>query len=154
MFLSKKLMVLETLPRRDIARRSLEAFGTIVVCADLDEAVRTVNCIAPEHLEILTQEPEKLLFDIRNAGSIFLGPYSPEPLGDYFAGTNHVLPTNGTARFASPLNVDDFQKKSSVIYFTRAALEADARKIALFARTEGLEAHARSAELRLDVPEN
>lgn len=139
---------LESLPRRDIARQSLEAYGTIVVCDNLSEGLRVVNRIAPEHLEILAPDPEKLLFDVRNAGAIFLGPYSPEPLGDYFAGTNHVLPTNGTARFASPLNVDDFQKKSSVIYFTREAMAADAAKIALFARTEGLEAHARSAELR------
>lgn len=140
---------IETLPRRDIVRRSLESFGTVVLCDDLRDAVRAVNEIAPEHLEILTQDPEKLLFDIRCAGAIFLGPYSPEPLGDYFAGTNHVLPTNGTARFASPLSVDDFQKKSSVVYFTKEAMAADAAKIALFARTEGLEGHARSAELRL-----
>ncbi|MBD5560825.1 MAG: histidinol dehydrogenase [Clostridia bacterium] len=143
---------LSTLPRRDIARSSLESFGTVIVCDDLDEGVRVVNAIAPEHLEVLTADPEKLLFDIRNAGSIFLGPYSPEPLGDYFAGTNHVLPTNGTARFASPLNVDNFQKKSSVIYFTREAMAQEAAKIALFARTEGLEAHARSAELRSAAP--
>lgn len=144
---------LEDLPRRDIARKALESFGTIILCEDLQECVRVVNRVAPEHLEILTRDPEKLLFDIHNAGAIFLGPYSPEPLGDYMAGTNHVLPTNGTARFASPLNVDDFQKKSSVIYFTREAMEAEAAKIALFARTEGLEAHARSAELRAARPD-
>lgn len=137
------------LPRAEIAGKSLSSFGTVILCPSLKEGTEIVNMLAPEHLEILTKDPEKLSFDIRNAGAIFLGENSPEPLGDYFAGTNHILPTNGTARFSSPLSVDDFQKKTSIIYYTPEAMAEDAEKIALFARTEGLEAHARSAELRL-----
>ena len=106
--------------------------------------------IAPEHLEICVNEPLTLLSKIQNAGSIFLGEYSPEPLGDYCAGTNHVLPTNGTARFSSPLNVDDFQKKSSVIYYSREEFEKVFRKVAAFAQAEGLDAHARSAAIRFE----
>lgn len=140
---------LEDLPRAEIARRSLSSFGTIILCTSLKEGAAIVNEIAPEHLEILTKDPEKRSFDIRNAGAIFIGENSPEPLGDYFAGTNHILPTNGTARFSSPLSVDDFQKKTSIVYYTPEAMAEEAEKIALFARTEGLEAHARSAELRL-----
>ncbi len=138
----------ELLPKKDIVLKSLENYGTIIVAETLDEAVETANRIAPEHLEICTEDPEALLPGIRNAGSIFLGEYSPEPLGDYFAGTNHVLPTNGTARFSSPLNVDDFQKKSSVIYYSREEFEKVFRKVAAFAQAEGLDAHARSAAIR------
>jgi histidinol dehydrogenase len=108
-----------------------------------------VNVLAPEHLEILTQNGMELLGKIRHAGAIFIGRYSSEPVGDYFAGPNHVLPTNGTARFSSPLNVDDFQKKSSVIIYSEKALKDNGEKIAKFARMEGLEAHARAVELRL-----
>lgn len=140
----------ELLPKKDIVLKSLENYGTIIVAETLDEAVETANRIAPEHLEICTEDPEALLPGIRNAGSIFLGEYSPEPLGDYFAGTNHVLPTNGTARFSSPLNVDDFQKKSSVIYYSREEFEKAFRKVAAFAQAEGLDAHARSAAIRFE----
>ena len=106
--------------------------------------------IAPEHLEICVNEPLTLLSKIQNAGSIFLGEYSPEPLGDYFAGTNHVLPTNSTARFSSPLNVDDFQKKSSVIYYSKEEFGKEYKKVVTFAKAEGLEAHARSAAIRFE----
>lgn len=140
----------ELLPKKDIVLKSLENYGTIIVAETLDEAVETANRIAPEHLEICTEDPQALLPKIRNAGSIFLGEYSPEPLGDYFAGTNHVLPTNGTARFSSPLNVDDFQKKSSVIYYSKEEFEKVYRKVEAFARAEGLDAHARSAAIRFE----
>ncbi|HBU12755.1 MAG TPA: histidinol dehydrogenase, partial [Clostridiales bacterium] len=109
----------ETLSRREIVMASLENYGTVIVCADLEECAAIANQIAPEHLEICTKDPGALLPKIKNAGSIFLGEYSPEPLGDYFAGVNHVLPTNGTAKFSSPLSVDDFQKKSGVLYYTK-----------------------------------
>ena len=112
--------------------------------------MEAANHIAPEHLEICTGDPQALLPKIQNAGSIFLGEFAPEPLGDYFAGTNHVLPTNGTARFSSPLNVDDFQKKSSVIYYSREEFEKVYRKVQTFAKAEGLEAHARSAAIRFE----
>ncbi|OCA88184.1 histidinol dehydrogenase [Bacillus sp. FJAT-27225] len=140
---------LDVLPRREIAFRAIEDYGAIYVAQDMDEAVRLVNELAPEHLEIITENPMELLGKIRHAGAIFLGRYSSEPVGDYFAGPNHVLPTNGTARFSSPLNVDDFQKKSSIISYSGAAFKANAGKIASFARLEGLEAHARAVEARL-----
>jgi histidinol dehydrogenase len=140
---------LDLLPRKDIASRSIEDYGVIYVTSSLEEAVETVNQLAPEHLEILTENGIELLGKIRHAGAIFIGRYSSEPVGDYFAGPNHVLPTNGTARFSSPLNVDDFQKKSSVIIYSEKALKDNGEKIAKFARMEGLEAHARAVELRL-----
>jgi histidinol dehydrogenase len=140
---------LAILPRKDIASRSIEDFGVIYVTSSIEEAVETVNQLAPEHLEILTENGIELLGKIRHAGAIFIGRYSSEPVGDYFAGPNHVLPTNGTARFSSPLNVDDFQKKSSVIIYSEKALKDNGEKIAKFARMEGLEAHARAVELRL-----
>lgn len=140
---------LAILPRKDIASRSIEDFGVIYVTSSIEEAVETVNQLAPEHLEILTENAIELLGKIRHAGAIFIGRYSSEPVGDYFAGPNHVLPTNGTARFSSPLNVDDFQKKSSVIIYSEKALKDNGEKIAKFARMEGLEAHARAVELRL-----
>ncbi|MBN9656008.1 histidinol dehydrogenase [Halobacillus sp. GSS1] len=139
---------LDSLPRADIARKSVEDYGMIVLCETWTEAVSTINEIAPEHLEIVTEDPFQELGKIKHAGAIFLGPYSSEPVGDYFAGPNHVLPTNGTARFSSPLNVDDFVKKSSVISYSRQALETNVDKIARFARLEGLEAHARAVETR------
>ncbi|MBX0357485.1 histidinol dehydrogenase [Halobacillus sp. Nhm2S1] len=139
---------LDSLPRADIARKSVEDYGMIVLCKTWAEAVDTINEIAPEHLEIVTEDPFQELGKIKHAGAIFLGPYSSEPVGDYFAGPNHVLPTNGTARFSSPLNVDDFVKKSSVISYSRNALETNVDKIARFARLEGLEAHARAVETR------
>ena len=136
---------LEVLPRKDIARRSLEDNGKIIVTDSLDKAVEAVNRIAPEHLELCVDDPFALLPRIKNAGSIFLGRSTPEALGDYFAGPNHTLPTSGTARFSSPLGVDDFMKRSSFLYYDRAALNGCAEKIADFARREGLEGHARSA---------
>ena len=139
---------LDRLPRATIARQSVEDYGMIVICDTWEEAVDTINEIAPEHLEVITEDPFQELGKIKHAGAIFLGPYSSEPVGDYFAGPNHVLPTNGTARFSSPLNVDDFTKKSSVISYSRQALENNVDKIARFARLEGLEAHARAVETR------
>ncbi|WP_394580732.1 histidinol dehydrogenase [Cytobacillus firmus] len=140
---------LAELPRQEIAAQSIRNYGAIYVTESMDEAVETVNSLAPEHLEILTENPMELLGGIRHAGAIFLGRFSPEPVGDYFAGPNHVLPTNGTARFSSPLNVEDFQKKSSILLYSEKALKDNAEKIAAFARLEGLEAHARSIETRL-----
>ncbi|OIK16383.1 histidinol dehydrogenase [Bacillus sp. MUM 116] len=140
---------LALLPRKEIAARSIEDYGVIYVVANLDEAVETINALAPEHLEIITENAMEILGKIRHAGAIFIGRYSSEPVGDYFAGPNHVLPTNGTARFSSPLNVDDFQKKSSVIIYSEKALQDNGAKIATFARMEGLEAHARAVEMRM-----
>ncbi|PAD64680.1 histidinol dehydrogenase [Bacillus siamensis] len=139
---------LQTLPRKEIAEASIKDHGHIYIAETMEDAVDTVNALAPEHLEIMTHSPEALLGSIRHAGAIFLGRYSAEPVGDYFAGPNHVLPTNGTARFSSPLNVTDFQKKSSIISYSRKAFETQADSIAAFARLEGLEAHARSIEAR------
>ena len=136
---------LSALPRRDIAARALNDNGKIIVTADLGAAVEAVNRIAPEHLELCVADPFALLPQIRNAGSVFLGRSAPEALGDYFAGPNHTLPTSGTARFSSPLGVDDFRKRSSFLYYTREALAEAAPRVAEFARREGLEAHARSA---------
>ena len=136
---------LETLPRRDVARRSLEENGRIIVADSLEKAVEAVNRIAPEHLELCVDDPFALLPRIQNAGSVFLGRTTPEALGDYFAGPNHTLPTSGTARFSSPLGVDDFMKRSSFLYCDRPALSTCAERIADFARREGLEGHARSA---------
>ena len=141
---------LSTLPREDIARRSINDYGAIYVTEDLEKAVNLVNNLAPEHLEILTADPFETMAGIRHAGAIFLGRYSSEPVGDYFAGPNHVLPTNGTARFSSPLNVDEFMKKSSIISYSEKALRENGDKIAAFARLEGLEAHARAVEIRFN----
>ena len=140
---------LASLPRKEIAQKSIEDFGAIYVASDLQEAIEVVNQLAPEHLEIVTENAMELLGQIRHAGAIFIGRYSSEPVGDYFAGPNHVLPTNGTARFSSPLNVEDFQKKSSIIAYSERALRENGEKIAQFARLEGLEAHARAVETRL-----
>lgn len=140
---------LAVLPRQQIAFQSIENYGAVYVAENMDVAIETVNSLAPEHLEILTENPMELLGRIRHAGAIFLGRFSPEPVGDYFAGPNHVLPTNGTARFSSPLNVEDFQKKSSILLYSEKALKDNGEKIAAFARLEGLEAHARSIETRL-----
>jgi len=139
----------ETLPRKEIAKASVEAYGHIYVADDLETAIAVVNELAPEHLEVLTENPLASLNDIRHAGAIFLGRYSSEPVGDYFAGPNHVLPTNGTARFSSPLNVDDFMKKSSIISYSEKAFLNNYSKVAKLARLEGLEAHARAMEERL-----
>ena len=136
---------LEALPRRETARKSIEDNGKIIVTDSLEKAVEAVNRIAPEHLELCVDDPFALLPRIKNAGSVFLGRSTPEALGDYFAGPNHTLPTSGTARFSSPLGMDDFMKRSSFLCYDQAALNACADRIADFARREGLEGHARSA---------
>ena len=140
----------EELSRKEIIRKSLDNFGYILVAGTMEDAIETANTIAPEHLEILTKDPFQTMTKIQNAGAMFLGEYSSEPLGDYFAGPNHVLPTNGTARFFSPLGVDDFVKKSSIISYSREALEAVHTNIEIFAESEGLTAHANSIKVRFD----
>lgn len=141
---------LAELPREPIARKSIDDYGAIILVGSLKEGVGIVNRLAPEHLEIMTADPMEWLGQIENAGAIFLGAYSSEPVGDYFAGPNHIIPTNGTARFSSPVNVDDFLKKSSLIRYSKEALLASGDKIITLARHEGLEAHARAIELRLE----
>ena len=141
---------LQTLEREEIARASIEANGKIIVARSLTEAAAVANRIAPEHLELSVDNPFDYLGKIENAGSIFLGRYNPEPMGDYFAGPNHTLPTMGTARFYSPLSVDDFIKKSQFSYYTREALEGDYRKVSRFAKEEGLTAHARAVDIRFE----
>lgn len=139
---------LQTLSRKAILEKSLENYGYILVADSLEDAIRTANEIASEHLEIVTKNPFEVMTKIRNAGAIFIGEYSSEPLGDYFAGPNHVLPTNGTAKFFSPLGVDDFVKKSSIIYYSREALEKSRLEIEAFANSESLTAHANSIHVR------
>ena len=141
---------LKVLSRRDILVKSLENYGYILVAENLEAAVDAANDIASEHLEIVTKNPFEVMTKIRNAGAIFLGEYSSEPLGDYFAGPNHILPTNGTAKFFSPLSVDDFVKKSSIISYSREALQAVHKDIELFAKAEGLTAHATSIAVRFE----
>lgn len=143
--------LLEASPRADVIRRSLTDNGLVVVCPDVDIAIDAANLIAPEHLEVMMAEPLELLGLIRNAGAIFLGPWTPESVGDYVAGPNHVLPTGGTARFSSPLSVEDFVKRSSVISYSLEALEADGDAIMTIAQAEGLDAHSRAVGLRLAV---
>lgn len=144
---------LETLSRREIIEKSLDNFGYLLVAESKEEAIETVNQIAPEHLEIVTANPFEDMMKVRNAGAIFLGEHSCEPLGDYFAGPNHILPTNGTAKFFSPLSVDDFVKKSSVIYYSRDALEKIHTDIETFAKAEQLTAHANSIAVRFEKEE-
>ncbi len=139
---------MQTLSRKEIISESIDNFGAIIVCNDLDEAVRFANELAPEHLEMAVKNPLEYIGKIDNAGSVFLGHYSPEPLGDYYAGPNHVLPTSGTARFFSPLSVDSFVKKSSFIYYTEDALREAKDDIVKLADTEGLTAHANSIKVR------
>ncbi len=139
---------LALLPRQEIARASVENNGKIIVAPDLSVGVDIANRLSPEHLELMVDDPFALLDSVRNAGSIFMGRNCPEALGDYLAGPNHTLPTSGTARFSSPLSVDDFVKKSQFVYYTADALNAVAEDVARFARKEGLEAHARSALAR------
>ena len=141
---------LARLPREAIARASVEDNGKIILCQSLDKAIDVCNIIAPEHLEVCVEDPFAVLGRIQNAGSIFLGRNVPEALGDYFAGPNHTLPTSGTARFSSPLGVDDFIKRSSFIYYTREALGKVKDRIAGFAEAEGLHAHARSVTIRYE----
>lgn len=138
------------LSRKGILDRSLADYSAAVIVNNLDEAMNIVNRIAPEHLELCIEEPFNRLPDVKNAGAIFLGHWSPEPLGDYFAGPNHVLPTGGTARFFSPLNVADYMKKSSVISYTKKALEKASEDIVIFANSEGLDAHANALKVRFD----
>ena len=140
----------QTLERREIILESLANFGVIIICDSMDKAVKMANDLAPEHLEVCCKDPLEYVGKLDNAGSVFLGNYSPEPLGDYFAGPNHVLPTSGTARFFSPLSVDSFVKKSSFIYYTDDALKADKDDIIRFANTEGLTAHANSIIVRYE----
>ncbi len=142
---------MQKLERREIIESSLDNFGAIIVCSDIAQAVDFANELAPEHLEVCCENPMEYVGKLDNAGSVFLGNYSPEPLGDYFAGPNHVLPTSGTARFFSPLSVDSFIKKSSFIYYTGEALKADAQDVIRFADTEGLTAHANSIKVRFDL---
>ncbi len=139
---------IERLQRKEIARASIDKNGKIIVVADIGQAIEVSNEIAPEHLELSVDKPFKYLRDVKNAGSVFLGKYCPEALGDYFAGPNHTLPTGGTARFSSPLSVDDFVKKTQYIYYSRKALSNVSDMIALFAGKEGLDAHARSVTVR------
>lgn len=139
---------LQALPREAIARKAIEQFGCIYVASTMEQAVGAVNSLAPEHLEIITENAVVVAEGISHAGAIFIGRYSSEPVGDYFAGTNHVLPTNSTARFASGLNVDDFIKRTSVVYYSEKTWEQNAPKIARLARLEGLEGHARAVESR------
>ncbi|MBQ4340812.1 MAG: histidinol dehydrogenase [Firmicutes bacterium] len=138
------------LPRKDIARESIDKNGKIIVADDLMQAIEISNEIAPEHLELCMDDPFEYLDKVKHAGSVFMGKYCPEALGDYFSGANHTLPTSGTARFSSPLSVDDFVKKSQFTYYTKKALRKDAEKIAYFAEKEGLSAHARSALIRYE----
>ncbi|NTW05232.1 MAG: histidinol dehydrogenase [Peptococcaceae bacterium] len=141
---------LETLDKREIAKMALKNFGGIIISGNLDEAVEISNSLSPEHLELMVEEPFSLLGKIKSAGAIFLGQYTPEPVGDYMAGPNHVLPTNGTARFSSPLGVDQFIRRSSVLYYDRDALNREAPDIIKLAEMEGLGAHARSVSIRLE----
>ena len=136
------------LERSEIMEASLNDFGGIIVCDDLNQCVALANKIAPEHLEIVTENPRALLPGVKNAGAVFLGAYTPEPLGDYLAGPDHVLPTSGTARFFSPLSVDSFLKTMSVVEFDRASLEPISQKIITLAEAEKLTAHANSIRVR------
>ncbi|MBS4933473.1 MAG: histidinol dehydrogenase [Clostridiales bacterium] len=144
---------LDQLPRKEILEKSLEQFGYLLIAKTLEEAIDTANPIASEHLEIVTKNPFEVMMKIQNAGAIFIGEYSSEPLGDYFAGPNHVLPTNGTAKFFSPLSVDDFIKKSSIIYYSKEALEPIQKGIIAFAKAEQLTAHANSICVRFEEEE-
>lgn len=140
----------EELSRKDIIEYSLDNYGVIIVCDTMERAIELANELAPEHLEVCCENPMEYVGKLDNAGSVFLGNYSPEPLGDYFAGPNHVLPTNGTAKFFSPLSVDDFIKKSSIISYSREALEPLSEDIQKFAKAEGLTAHANSIRVRFE----
>ena len=144
----------EVLSRKEIIQKSLDNFGYILIAEDMDEAIEAANEIAPEHMEIVTANPFEDLMKVKNAGAIFIGEYSSEPLGDYFAGPNHVLPTNGTAKFFSALSVDDFIKKSSIVYYSKAALRDIHKDIVQFATSEQLTAHANSIAVRFEEEEN
>lgn len=139
----------KTLEREEIIKKSLKDFGAVIIAQDVHQAIKIANYVAPEHLEVVTENPITYLGQLENAGSIFLGSYSPEPIGDYFAGPNHVLPTGKTAKFFSPLSVDSFVKRSSFIYYSEEALQKDGEKVIKFANSEGLTAHANSVKVRL-----
>ena len=141
---------IKTLVRQEIIQKSFDDYGEIIVCDNLRQALDFANELAPEHLELCAAEPLKYIGMVDNAGSVFLGNWSPEPLGDYYAGPNHVLPTSGTARFFSPLSVDSFVKKSSFIYYTPDELKKAKDDIMLLAETEGLTAHANSIKVRFE----
>jgi histidinol dehydrogenase len=141
---------MDSLPRRATIELSLNRYGAIIVVSDLDEACAIANELAPEHLEIITRDDEAVAERVCHAGAIFFGSYTPEAVGDYFAGPNHVLPTAGAARFASALSVCDFVRRTSTLRYSREALQRSAEKIATLAKAEGLDAHARSAEIRLE----
>jgi histidinol dehydrogenase len=145
-------VLLADAPRASVIRLSLSDNGRVIVVPDVSAALDVANEIAPEHLEVMMADPLELLGSIRNAGAIFLGPWTPESVGDYIAGPNHVLPTGGTARFSSPLSVEDFVKRSSVISYSLEALEADAPTVMAIAGAEGLDAHAKAVALRLELP--
>ncbi|MCF0133971.1 MAG: histidinol dehydrogenase, partial [Blautia sp.] len=140
----------KTLSRKEIIERSLESFGYIMIADSMNEAIETANEIASEHMEIVTRNPFEVMMKVKNAGAIFIGEYSSEPLGDYFAGPNHVLPTNGTAKFFSALSVDDFIKKSSIVYYSKDALRSLHRDIEQFAASEQLTAHENSIAVRFE----
>lgn len=140
----------DILERKEIIKESLKNYGKIIVCNNINDCFDLSNIIAPEHLEIMLKEPMKYLGKVKNAGSVFLGEFSPEPVGDYFGGTNHVLPTSGTAKFFSPLSVEDFIKKSSFLYYSKEALLKDGEKIINIANKEGLTAHANSIKVRIE----
>lgn len=140
----------KNLEREEIIRTSLKKFGSAIICRNIEECIDVSNAIAPEHLELMVDDPMKYLGIVKNAGSVFLGRYCPEPIGDYFGGTNHVLPTSGTARFFSPLSVDSFIKKSSFIYYSKEAIMENGEKIITLANKEGLTAHANSVKVRLN----
>jgi len=152
--IDKVLLELElqipSLERKDIIKKSLEDYGIIILTESLEESIEVVNEIAPEHLEILTEKPFEIYSSIKNAGAIFLGEYSPEPVGDYFAGTNHTLPTSSTSRFSSSLSVDDFIKKTSLIYYSKEALLESKDSIIRIAEEEGLRGHANSVKIRFE----
>ena len=140
---------LKTLSRKAVAEASLAKYGAVIIVSDMNQALDLANRIAPEHLELHVKEPFELMGRIRNAGAVFLGEYTPEPVGDYIAGPNHVLPTAGTARFASALSVDNFIKKTSILHYSRDAFMKESKDILRLAETEGLDAHANSVRIRL-----
>lgn len=142
--------LLEEQPRKEIIKSSFENYGAIIVVKTIEEGIELVNKLAPEHLELMIQNPESIVHKVKNAGAIFLGDYTPEPVGDYFAGTNHTLPTSGTARFTSPLNVNDFQKKTSVVYYNKAALSEARKHIEVIAEEEGLFGHGKAISIRFE----
>ncbi|PGL67920.1 histidinol dehydrogenase [Bacillus sp. AFS055030] len=142
--------LLDEQPRKEIIKSSFENYGAIIVVQTIEEGIELINKLAPEHLELMIKKPESIVHKVKNAGAIFLGDYTPEPVGDYFAGTNHTLPTSGTARFTSPLNVNDFQKKTSVVYYNKAALSEARKHIELIAEEEGLYGHGKAISIRFE----